>query len=94
MSVKPIRDFVVVQVIKAEEKVGLIYRPDTVEDKIVNGKVLAVGTGQLSASGSSIPLEVAVGDTIVFNKHLAVEVKDNGEPFYLLREEHVICVLA
>ncbi len=94
MSVKPIRDFVVVQVIKAEEKVGLLYRPDTVEEKVVKGKVLAVGTGQLSANGTSIPLEVAVGDTIVFNKNLAVEVKDNGEPFYLLREEHVICVLA
>lgn len=97
MSVKPIRDFLVVKVEAAkEEKVGggLLYKPATVEDKVVTGTVLAVGSGQISANGTSIPLEVKAGDKVVFNKHLAVEVKEEGESYLLLREEHVVCVLA
>jgi len=95
MSVKPLRDFLVVSVIKEDDKVagGLLYRPSTVEDKVVNGKVLAVGSGYLTDSGNVVPLEVQVGDTVVFNKNYSVEVKQNGESFFVFREEHVICVL-
>lgn len=93
MSAKPLRDFIVVSVVKEEEKVGLLYKPQTVEEKVVNAKVLRVGSGYLTDSGTIVPLEVQVGDTIVFNKNYAVEVKHNGETVHLLREEHVICVL-
>lgn len=95
MSAKPLRDFLVVSVVKEEERTqsGLLYKPATVEEKVVNGKVVAVGSGYLTDSGTIVPLEVAVGDTIVFNKNYSVEVKQGGETVHLLREEHVICVL-
>jgi chaperonin GroES len=94
MSLKPLREFIVVSVPKAvEEKVGLIYKPSTIEEKIVTGTVLAAGSGHLTASGAVTPLEVAAGDTVLFNKQMAVEVKHNGETVYLLREEHVLSVV-
>lgn len=94
MSLKPLRDFIVVSVPKAaEEKVGLIIKPLTVDEKIVTGKVLAVGSGYLTDSGAVVPLEVSVGDSILFNKQMSVEVKHNGETAYLMREEHVLSVV-
>jgi len=95
MSVKPLRDFMVVSVVKEDEKVagGLLYRPATAEEKVVQGKVLAVGSGYLTDGGTIVPLEVQVGDTIVFNKNYAVEIKASGETVFVLREEHVLCVL-
>lgn len=95
MSLKPLRDFLVVSLIKADEKTpgGLIVRPLTVEEKVVSGKVLAAGSGYLTDSGSVVPLEVEVGDTILFNKQLAVEIKHHGDTVYLLREEHILSVV-
>lgn len=93
MSLKPLRDFIVVSVPKVEEKIGLIYKPLTVDEKIVTGKVLAAGSGYLTDSGAVVPLEVSEGDTILFNKQMSVEVKHNGETMYLLREEHILSVV-
>lgn len=94
MSLKPLRDFIVVSVPKvAEEKVGLIYKPATIDEKIVTGTILAAGSGYLTDSGTVVPLEVKAGDVILFNKQMSVEVKHNGETSYLLREEHVLSVV-
>jgi chaperonin GroES len=94
MSLQPLRDFIVVTVPKAgEEKIGLLYKPSTVEEKIVTGKIVAAGSGYLTDSGTIVPLEVKTGDSILFNKQMSVEVKNNGETFYLLREEHVLSVV-
>jgi len=91
---QPLRDFIVVSVEKvAEEKVGLIYKPATVDEKIVTGTIVAAGSGYLTDSGSVVPLEVKAGDKILFNKQMSVEVKHNGETMYLLREEHVLSVV-
>ena len=91
MSLQPLRDFIVVSVPKqTEEKVGLLYKPSTVEEKIVVGTIVAAGSGHLADNGTSIPLEVKAGDQILFNKQMSVEVKHNGETLYLLREEHVL----
>lgn len=93
MSVQPIRDFLVVEKEDAPKQTasGLFIAP-TVEEKVVNGLVLAVGSGLLAGDGSKIPLEVKAGDRVAFNKNLAVEVKDGEKTFLLLREEHVLCV--
>jgi chaperonin GroES len=94
MSLHPLRDFIVVSVPKqTEEKVGLLYKPSTVEEKIVTGKIVAAGSGYLTDSGTIVPLEVKAGDSVLFNKQMSVEVKNNGETFYLLREEHVLSVV-
>ncbi len=94
MSLHPLRDFIVVSVPKqTEEKVGLLYKPSTVEEKVVTGKIVAAGSGYLTDSGTIVPLEVKAGDSVLFNKQMSVEVKNNGETFYLLREEHVLSVV-
>ena len=95
MSLRPLRDFIVVSIAKKEEKTasGLLFTPATVDEKVVTGTVLAAGTGYLTDSGTVVPLEVGVGDTIVFNKQMSVEIKHQGESVYLLREEHVLSVV-
>lgn len=94
MSLQPLRDFIVVSIPKvAEEKVGLIYKPATVEQKVVTGTIVAAGSGYLTDSGTVVPLEVKAGDTILFNKQMSVEVSHNGETMYLMREEHVLSVV-
>ena len=93
---KPLRDFIVVSVAKkTEEKTpsGLLHLPGNIEEKVVTGKVLAAGSGYLTDSGTVVPLEVKVGDSILFNKQMSVEVKHAGETVYLLREEHILSVI-
>jgi chaperonin GroES len=94
MSLQPLRDFIVVSVPKvAEEKIGLIYKPATIDEKIVTGTVVAAGSGHLTTTGAVTPLEVKAGDSVLFNKQMSVEIKHNGETVYLLREEHVLSVV-
>lgn len=94
MSLQPLRDFIVVTVPKvAEEKVGLLYKPATVEQKIVTGTIVAAGSGYLTDGGTIVPLEVKAGDVILFSKSMSVEVSHNGETMFLLREEHVLSVI-
>jgi chaperonin GroES len=94
MSLQPLRDFIVVSVPKAtEEKIGLLYKPSTVEEKVVTGTVVAAGSGHLTGDGAIVPLEVKAGDQILFNKQMSVEVKHNGETMFLLREEHILSVV-
>ncbi len=95
MSLKPLRDFLVVSVVKKEERLASgLFVPTTVDEKIVTGTVLAVGSGYLTDSGTIVPLEVRAGDTIVFNKQMSVEVKHGGETVLLLREEHILSVVS
>lgn len=96
MSLKPLRDFIVVSVPKSDDKTasGLLYKPSTVDEKIVTGRVLAAGSGYLTDNGSIVPLEVKVGDSVLFNKQMSVEVKHDGETVFLLREEHILSVVS
>lgn len=93
MTIQPLRDFILVSKQPEEEKVGLLYRPQNAESKIVRGTVLAVGSGRLTSDGSVVPLEVKVGDTVVFNKNYATELTEGSEAALLLREEQVLAVI-
>jgi chaperonin GroES len=94
MSIQPLRDFILVTKQAEEEKIGMIYRPATAsESKIVRGTVLAVGSGRVASDGTIIPLEVKVGDTVVFNRNFATELTDGGETALVLREDQILCVV-
>lgn len=93
MSIQPIRDFIAVSKQDAASKTASGLFIPTSEDKCVTGVVLAVGSGRVALNGTAIPLEVKVGDTVKFNKSMAVEVTHEGQTALLLREEQVICVL-
>jgi len=94
MSVVALRDFVVV--VKDEpvkQTSGGLFMPSTVEEKIVTGTISVIGSGRVTPDGTVVPLEVVVGDKVVFNKHMATELKVDGGVFQLIKEEHLLCVL-
>jgi chaperonin GroES len=93
MNVQPIRDQIVGSKESTSEKSsgGIIIQH--VEEKNVVGKVLAVGKGHRTLTEAIVPLEVQVGDRVLFNKNVATEVKDGDVSVFVIREEAVICVL-
>jgi len=94
MNVQPLRDFVVVTKEEGPKQTpGGLFVPTTVEDKIVNGTVTAVGSGRLTSDGTVVPLEVKVGDRVAFNRNMATEVKVDGETAHLLREDQILCII-
>jgi chaperonin GroES len=90
---RPLRDRVIVQRIKEEEKTkGGIIIPDTAKEKPQEGKVVAVGPGR-QEDGKVIPLDVKAGDRILFGKYSGTEIKLGGEDHLILREEDILGVI-
>lgn len=94
MAIRPLDDRIVIKALEAEEKTaGGILLPDTAKEKPQKAKVLAVGTGRLTDEGKRIPLDVKVGDVVLFGKYSGTDVKWNGEDLKILRESEVLAVL-
>lgn len=93
MSVQPIRDYIVVSKNEAPKTTASGLFVAHAEEKNVSGTVLAVGSGRITMNGTLVPLEVAVGDKVVFNKSLATEVKDGDDAVFVFREDQVICIV-
>jgi len=94
MHFRPLHDRVVVRRVEAEEKTsGGIIIPDTAKEKPQEGEVLAVGNGKLLENGTKVPLDVRVGDRILFGKYTGTDIKIEGEDVLILREEEVLAVL-
>jgi chaperonin GroES len=95
MKVRPLHDRLVVRRIeeKATAKGGIII-PDTAKEKPQEGEVLAVGNGKMLDNGSKVPLDVKVGDKILFGKYTGTDIKIDGEDVLILREEEVLAILA
>lgn len=95
MSIHPIRDFITVAKVEEEQQKtkGGLYVPGTVDEKVVTGKVLSVGSGRVALDGTVVPLEVKAGDVIKYNKNMGTEVSHHGDTVVVLREDQVICIL-
>ena len=94
MKIRPLQDRVIVKRIAEEEKTkGGIIIPDTAKEKPQEGKIIAVGKGKTSDEGKLIPLEVKVGDRILFGKYSGSEVKLNGEEHLIMREDDILGVI-
>lgn len=79
MNIKPLGDRIVIKVLEKEEKTkGGIVLPDTAKEKPQKGEVLAVGSGEI-IDGKKVPLEVKVGDKVIFSKYAGTEVKLDDE---------------
>ena len=95
MKFRPLHDRVVVRRIDAEEKTkGGIIIPDTAKEKPMEGEVLAVGPGARSEDGKIHPLDVKVGDRILFGKWSGSEIKLEGEDLLIMKESDVLGVLS
>jgi chaperonin GroES len=95
MKVKPLNDRILVT--RLEEKKGVtgggIIIPDTAKEKPMEGKVIAVGIGRRLRGGKRVPLEVKVGDRIVFAKYAGTEVKINDKEHVIIKEDDVLGII-
>ena len=91
MNLKPLGDRLIVRAIDEEETTasGLVL-PDTAKEKPQKGKVLAVGDGKLDDDGKRVPLEVSVGDEVLYSKYGGTEIKVDGKELLVLRESDVL----
>ncbi|HVO28163.1 MAG TPA: co-chaperone GroES [Candidatus Margulisiibacteriota bacterium] len=94
MKIRPLQDRVIVKRIAEEEKTkGGIIIPDTAKEKPQEGKVVAAGKGKVNDDGKVVPLDVKVGDKILFGKYSGTEIKIDGEEHLIMREEDILGVV-
>jgi len=94
LQIKPLQDRVIVKRLSGEEKTkGGIIIPDTAKEKPHEGEVMAVGNGKILENGTKQPLDVKVGDKILFSKYSGTEVKIEGEEFMIMREDDILGII-
>jgi chaperonin GroES len=90
----PLHDRVLIKRIEEQESVrGGIIIPDTAKEKPQEGEVIAVGKGKIEKDGKVTPLDVKVGDRILFGKYAGTEIKLDGNEYVIMREEEVLGIL-
>lgn len=93
-SIRPLHDRVIVKRVDAEEKTsGGIIIPDTAKEKPAKGEVIAVGPGGRDDSGRVVPMDVRVGDIVLFGKWGGTEIKMDGEELLVLKETDIIGII-
>jgi chaperonin GroES len=93
MKIRPLHDRVIVKRLEEERtSPGGIVIPDSAAEKPVQGKVMAVGKGKILEDGQVRPLDVKVGDKILFGKYSGTEVKIDGEELVVMREDDLMAV--
>jgi len=94
MNIRPLHDRIIVERLEEETKTaGGIIIPDTAKEKPQQGKVIAVGKGKKTEDGKILPLDVKVGDKILFGKYSGTEIKLDGKEFLMMREDDVLGVI-
>jgi chaperonin GroES len=94
MNIRPLHDRVIVRRMEEERtSPGGIVIPDSATEKPIQGEVLAVGNGKLLENGDVRPLEVKIGDRVLFGKYSGTEVKVSGEEVLVMREEDIMGVI-
>lgn len=91
---KPIGDKIVAKAISAEEtSPGGIVLPESAQEKPLEGEVLAVGPGQQLDSGEYRPIDVKVGDKVIYGKYAGTEVKVGSEEYIILRQDDILAII-
>jgi chaperonin GroES len=95
MNVKPLGDRVVVKPLAQEEKTksGIVL-PDTAKEKPQQGEVLAVGSGKVLESGQKVPMEVKVGDKVIYSKYAGTEIKIDEQDVLILNERDIHAIIS
>jgi len=95
IKVRPLHDRLLVRRIEENETAkGGIIIPDTAKEKPQRGDVLAVGNGKILDNGTKVPMDVQVGNKILFGKYTGTDIKIDGEEVLILREDEVLAILA
>ena len=92
--IKPLADRIVVKPAEAEQKTSSgLFIPDNAKEKPMQGKVVAVGPGRKNDKGEIVPMEVKVGDVVLYGKYSGTEVTVDGENYLIVKEPDVIATL-
>ena len=94
MNIRPLHDRIIVERLEEETKTagGLII-PDTAKEKPQQGRVVAVGHGKKTEEGKVLPLDVKVGDKVLFGKYAGTEIKIEGKEYLMMREDDILGVI-
>ena len=94
VSIKPLEDRIVIKSLEAEQTTasGLVI-PDTAKEKPQEGEVLAVGPGRIVDKSNLVPLDVQVGDRVIYSKYGGTEIKHGGEEYLILSARDVLAVV-
>ena len=92
VAFKPLGNRVVIEPLEGEEQVsaGGIYIPDTAKEKPQEGTIVAAGPGRLTDDGNRVPMELEVGDTVVYSKYAGTEYKEGAVEYLVLREDDIL----
>ncbi|RKY61512.1 MAG: co-chaperone GroES [Candidatus Latescibacterota bacterium] len=95
MKVRPLADRVLVKPLEeeAEKSAGGIIIPDTAKEKPQKGEVIAVGPGRVTEDGKTIPMNVKVGDKVLYGKYAGTEVKIDGEEHLIMPESDILAIV-
>ncbi len=94
IGVRPLHDRVLVRRMAEEEKTaGGIIIPDTAKEKPQRGKIVATGKGRVAEDGKVTPLDVKIGDQILFGKYSGTELKLEGQEYLMMREEDILGIM-
>ena len=94
MKIRPLHDRVIVKRMEEERtSPGGIVIPDSAAEKPIKGEVIAAGNGKILENGDVRPLDVKVGDTVLFGKYAGTEVKVDGEELLVMKEDDIVAVV-
>ncbi|SDT84493.1 co-chaperone GroES [Desulfobacula phenolica] len=94
MSLRPLSDRILVERVEEDEKTkGGIIIPDTAKEKPAEGKIVATGNGRMGEDGKLLPMDVKIGDRVLFSKYGGTDVKIDGIDYLILRQDDVLGVI-
>ncbi len=95
VSFVPLGERIVIKPMEQEEQTkGGIYLPDTAKEKPQEGEVVAVGSGRVTDDGTKIPMELGVGDRVIYSKYAGSEYKDGDDEYLIMRESDVLAKIS
>ncbi len=94
MNLRPLQDRIIVKRVEEETKTaGGLFIPETAKEKPQRGEIVAAGNGKKTEDGKVLPLDVKVGDVVLFGKYAGTEVKVDGCDYLMMREDDILAVV-
>ena len=94
MNLRPLQDRIIVKRVEEETKTaGGLFIPETAKEKPQRGEIVAAGNGKKTEDGKVLPLDVKIGDIVLFGKYAGTEIKIDGEEHLILREDDIMGII-
>ncbi|QEM69223.1 co-chaperone GroES [Geobacter sp. FeAm09] len=94
MSLRPLQDRILVKRVEEETRTaGGLFIPETAKEKPQRGEIVAAGNGKKTEDGKVLPLDVKVGDKVLFGKYSGTEIKVDGEEYLIMREDDILAIV-